>query len=142
MKPEFRLAAAFFLGLIPAQGAIAASDSDFVAIKGGALRPGIHLDDFEIGVNPVTNADYKQFIDETRHPAPPYWADGKIPAGFENRPVVFVSRYTDVRAYTDWRSQKEGRIYRLPTSSEFEYAARAGRADVKYPWGNDAPAGP
>ena len=114
--------------------------ADFLLIKGGALRPGIRLDDFEIADHPVTNAEYKLFVDDAKYPPPPYWAGGKIPAGMENCPVVFVSRYNDVRAYTNWRTKKENRIYRLPTSSEFEYAARAGQADAKYPWGTDAPA--
>ncbi len=115
--------------------------ADFVPIKGGVLRPGIRLDDFEMLDHPVTNAEYKVFVDDAKYPAPPYWQNGRIPAGLENHPVVFVSRYNDVRAYTNWRTQKEGRVYRLPTASEFEYAARAGRGDIKYAWGNEAPAG-
>jgi hypothetical protein len=132
-----RLVAAFVLA-IPLVRA-AAPASDFLLIKGGTLRPGLRLDDFEICDHPVTNAEYKVFVDEAHYPPPPYWTDGRIPAGMENFPVVFVSRYNDVRAYTNWRTKKENRVYRLPTSSEFEYAAHAGRADVKYPWGDDAP---
>jgi formylglycine-generating enzyme required for sulfatase activity len=44
-----------------------------------------------------------------------------------------------VRAYTNWRSAREHRVYGIPTMSEFEYAARACRPDVKYPWGNEPP---
>lgn len=117
------------------------SAADFVLVKGGTLRPGIRLDDFEMADHPITNAEYKLFVDDAKYQAPPYWENGRIPAGFENYPVVFVNRYSDVRAYTNWRTKKEGRVYRLPTASEFEYAARAGRNDVKYVWGNDAPAG-
>ena len=143
MKIDLRLPAAVCVALLFAcpRTAAAASAADFVLIKGGILRPGIVLDDFEMAVVPVTNAEYKRFVDEAKYPPPPYWENGRIPSGFENRPVVFVSRYADVRAYTNWRSQKEGRIYRLPTSSEFEYAARAGRPDAKYPWGTEDPAG-
>jgi len=126
-----------FLALIACGMAHAA---DWVPIKGGVLRPGIRLDDFEMLDHPVTNADYKLFVDDARYPAPPYWIRGRIPAGMENLPVVFVSRYADVAAYTKWRTAKEGRVYRLPTMSEFEFAARAGRPDVKYVWGNQAPA--
>jgi rhamnogalacturonan endolyase len=124
-----------------ALGAPALFADDFVLIKGGVLRPGLRLDDFELATHPVTNADYKAFIDETKYAPPPYWENGRIPRGLENHPVVFVNRYSDVRAYTNWRTKKEGRVYRLPTSSEFEYAARAGRTNIKYPWGNEAPEG-
>jgi len=37
------------------------------------------------------------------------------------------------------RSKAEGRIYRLPTMAECEFAARAGSAGAIYPWGT-APA--
>ena len=132
-----RLAAAF----IVASATSFAADNEFVSIKGGLLRAGIRLDDFEIATHPVTNTEYRRFIAETKHPAPPYWERGQIPAGFENHPVIFVSRYNDVRAYTTWRSKKEGRAYRLPTSSEFEYAARAGQSDGRFPWGREPPMG-
>ena len=123
------------LNLTPA----AESRSGFVAISGGTLRAGLRLDDFELADQPVTNAEYKVFVDDANYAPPPFWTGGKIPAGFENHPVVFVNRYSDVRAYTNWRTRKEGRVYRLPTSSEFEYAARAGRAGVKYVWGDEEP---
>jgi formylglycine-generating enzyme required for sulfatase activity len=89
--------------------------ADWVPIKGGVLQPGIRLDDFEMLDHPVTNAEYKLFVDDAKYPAPPYWDRGRIPAGMENLPVVFVSRYADVAAYTKWRTAKEGRAYRLPT---------------------------
>src|SRR3954471_1185144 len=85
---------------------------DFVLIKGGVLRTGIRLDDFELLDHPVTNAEYKVFVDEAKYAPPPYWEYGRIPDGLQNHPVVFVNRYSDVRAYTNWRMQREGRVYR------------------------------
>ena len=89
---------------------------------------------------PLTNAEYKLFIDATGHAAPQHWESGRIPAGWERHPVVFVNRY-DAAAYLAWRTAKEKRVYRLPTAAEFDYAARAGRPDAKYAWGSAAPEG-
>jgi rhamnogalacturonan endolyase len=97
------------------------------------IPPTAQLDEFEIATHPVTNLDYKQFLDGTGF-APP------LHSGPDNYPVVFVNRY-DVEAYLKWRAAKEGRVYRLPTVSEFEHAARAGVAGARYPWGNDPPEG-
>src|SRR5664280_2282809 len=55
--------------------------ADWVPIKGGVLRPGIRLDDFEMLDHPVTNAEYKLFVDDARYPAPSYSDRGRIPAG-------------------------------------------------------------
>lgn len=114
--------------------------ADFVLIRGGELRRGSRVEDFEMLDHPVTNAEYKEFVDATHHPAPLYWQKGAVPPGMENHPVVFVNRY-DVHAYLQWRSRKENRIYRLPTGPEFEYAARAGDPKARYPWGSDPPEG-
>lgn len=130
-----RLPALLAWTLVPAMCA------DYVLIRGGLLRPGqpmLRLDDFEMAVHPVTNAEYRTFVEQTGHPAPLHWERGRPPAGFENHPVIFVNR-SDAWAYARWLSRRENRIYRLPTAAEFEYAARAGAADARYPWGDAGP---
>jgi len=52
-----------------------------------------------------------------------------------NQPVVCVS-WNDAIAYTEWLTQQTGKHYRLPSESEWEYAARAG-TKTKYWWGNE-----
>ena len=107
--------------------------------------------DYEIDVFPVTNKQYKEFIDETKREKVPYreedWAKPynwdrekkAYPEGLDDHPVVLVS-YEDAVAFCEWRSKKEGKTgnesYRLPTEGEWEKAAR-GEDGRKYPWGDD-----
>ena len=52
----------------------------------------------------------------------------------DNHPAVCIS-YNDAKAYVAWLSGKTGKAYRLPSDSEWEYAARAGSTTPWY-WGN------
>jgi rhamnogalacturonan endolyase len=123
----------------------AASGDGFVLLPGGTFlssrgQAKTRVEAFEILDHAITNQEYKAFIDTTGYAAPPHWAGGRIPAGMERHPVIFVNRY-DVDAYLKWRSRAEKRVYRLPTAAEFEYAARGGLEGKKYPWGDEDPKG-
>ncbi len=55
--------------------------------------------------------------------------------GRGSRPVVDVS-WEDAKSYVSWLSGETGEVYRLPSESEWEYAARSGTV-TKYSWGNE-----
>ena len=82
MNRRFMRTCLLFLSVI-----VAALAEDFVLIKGGTLSPGVQLDDFEILDHPVTNTEYKIFVDETGDQAPLHWQNGQIPSG-----PAFLSR--------------------------------------------------
>lgn len=92
------------------------------------------LPSFYIDRYPVTNAQFKRFIDATHyHPQDDHnflkhWSNGAYPPGTANKPVTWVS-VEDARAYAAWAGK------RLPHEWEWQFAAQGtdGRA---YPWGN------
>ena len=87
-------------------------------LMGEAKKP-VRLDVFEIEVTPITNHQYKRFIDESGYPNPPEgWADGNYAAGKADHPVVGVS-FHDATAYAKWAGK------RLPTQAEREKASWA-----------------
>ena len=52
-----------------------------------------------------------------------------------DHPVVCVN-WEDAQGYVDWLSGKTGEEYRLPSESEWEYAARGGTTTRRH-WGDD-----
>jgi len=105
----------------------------------------IDLPAYQIGVYPVTNAEYARFLAaRPGHPKPHYWYDPR----FNNpaQPVVGVT-WHDAVTYAAWLTRTlaaEGRlpagmVVRLPLETEWEKAATWGpRARVKrrFPWGD------
>ena len=87
---------------------------------------------FAVGVHEVTFEEWDACADQggcnRYRPQDRGWGRGR-------NPVVFVS-WNDVRSYVEWLSRKTGEDYRLPSESEWEYVARAGRR-TRYAWGDE-----
>jgi iron(II)-dependent oxidoreductase len=92
------------------------------------------LDAFYMDKHPVSNAEFKKFVDAARYvPQDAHnflkdWSNGNFPEGCANKPVTWVS-LEDARAYAKWAGK------RLPHEWEWQYAAQ-GTDGRTYPWGN------
>lgn len=91
----------------------------------------VWLDAYYLDTHEVTNAEYAGFVKSTSHRAPYHWLRGDIPSGEENFPVFNVD-WEDANSYCRWSGK------RLPTEAEWERAARGGKEELDYPWGDKA----
>jgi len=94
----------------------------------------MHLRTFYIDRYPVTNAQFKAFLEASKyHPSDDHnflrrWQGGSYPEGWAAKPVTWVS-LEDARAYAAWAGK------RLPHEWEWQYAAQGSDGRL-YPWGN------
>lgn len=91
-------------------------------------------DAYCIGRYEVTNAEWKAYltaIGSTSYPA--HWSAGTYPSGKANHPVLYVS-LNSALAYCAWISAQTGWSVSVPTSAQWEKAARGPNATL-YPWG-------
>ena len=115
-------------------------------------RHRVTVGSFALGVHEVTRDEYAAFVAATgRSSGNRCWAmndddrwewrddaswrsPGYSQAG--DHPVVCVN-WADAQAYVERLSEETGAEYRLPSESEWEYAARSGTTTRRH-WGNDA----
>lgn len=124
------------------------------------ISDGLHIDKYEI-----SNADYKQFLNEIKAISETQYLEASIKSqhwvdlltsaepfvnyystheAYQNYPVVNID-YQAAVAYCEWLSQayntntdrKYQKVtFRLPTQEEWTLAANGGNTKLKYPWGN------
>jgi formylglycine-generating enzyme required for sulfatase activity len=84
---------------------------------------------FFLGIHPVTQAQFGRVLGRS----PSYWkgADRPVERVSWGDAVEFCRRLSGLPA-----ERRAGRVYRLPTEAEWEYACRAGAA-TRYPFGED-----
>lgn len=120
-------------------------------------QPRHHVDisSFKLAKHEVTVKEFRQFVSATNHKTRNVcwvwqgvqpnnkwgitrtegnWQESKH-APSDDHPVMCVT-WEDAKAYASWLGKKTGKLYRLPTESEWEYAARAG-SNSKYFFGDN-----
>ncbi|MGN7611850.1 SUMF1/EgtB/PvdO family nonheme iron enzyme [Magnetococcales bacterium HHB-1] len=86
---------------------------------------------FKMDVQPVTNQEYRRFLETTGYRHAPLLNDPTF--GIDDHPVVGVT-WHDAKAYA---ARVGGR---LPTEAQWEYAAKGGAEHSPiYPWGDEEP---
>jgi adenylate cyclase len=132
-KPE-GLAMAVPLAHAPPPGV---REPEMVPIPGGQFQQGSREDPTEepvqtVTIRPFWMGKYPVTVGEWRSCAAAH-ACPEVAGGDADEPVRNVS-WLDAMEYVTWLARVTGRLYRLPSEAEWEYAARAGTAS-RYWWG-------
>lgn len=102
----------------------------------------LFLSVFRIGIYPVTNREYGEFLKrnpQVRQPDLKHWFQRRPKAGMERLPVVNLN-WQEAWAYCRWLGEVTSRAYALPSEAQWEKAARGGDRR-RYPWGEEWQAG-
>ena len=98
----------------------------------------VDISSFQMGATLVTVGMWREYLRANTTlsmPEAPNWG------WIDSHPVVNVS-WNDIMGvdgtggYCAWASRASGVRLTLPTEAQWEYAAKGGRRDLKYPWGN------
>ncbi|MBO4994967.1 MAG: SUMF1/EgtB/PvdO family nonheme iron enzyme [Muribaculaceae bacterium] len=139
---------------VPSEIPLISKDTAYVNDDGEIIRSTISrgltgdydfVNTYIVNVYPDTTAWINDFENAYNEPyVRMYFSHG----GYNDYPVVGVS-WEQATAFANWRTEflkrslgREGiyvEPYRLPTEAEWEYAARAGVSENKYPWEGDLP---
>jgi formylglycine-generating enzyme required for sulfatase activity/class 3 adenylate cyclase len=148
-----RIAAGEVLGALgdPRPGEMVLIPAGDFLMGEGSERHALSLPDYRLGRYPLTNAEYRAFVEaggygdrrwwtdagwneiaQTQQ-EPRFWRDSRY--NKPNQPALGLSWYECV-AYCRWLSAETGQRYRLPTEAEWEKGAR-GADGRRFPWGDD-----
>jgi len=112
----------------------------------------VYLDEFLIGRYPVTASEWAVFLNDAGRDYQAYFEPSGETTVFSVHNEFLPRRGCDLHpangmtwygavAYCQWLSEKAKREYRLPFEAEWEKACRGGMNQMRYPWGNELPAG-
>jgi len=98
-------------------------NDQFIPYPGPASPVDTNLQDFYIDKQPVSNVQFKEFLEESGYQTRikdnflKHWTNGTYPDSIAGDPVVYVD-YEDALAYAEWAEK------RLPTELEWQYAVQ------------------